>query len=369
MSVLPDRPRRLLLASLATALCACPQSPGLAPYPTGFAGSPFAQADLAGDWSYAVIFHGPGVAAGTGRGWERGTLRVSAGGDVTALSAAASDGTSSSTVPTPWTIDGDGFVSAGLSSYVGFNLKLGLARQLAAGTATVGAGGSAFWILLRAGASTTFSGADLAGSSWTYHRLTTGASPAWEHGVATFDANLALSITARVVQSGALADPALGGTAAVDAGGGVTVTGDPTWRGALSEDRGLLVATRTPAGGGARFAMEVYVRQGQVYTLADLAARVSSHTIYAGSGGIWGWSRGVFTANTDGEVTWESSLTNAGDTTLPPAQVEQITSDGTVTIATTPTLHAVELWSKDAAVRTSTWSTGNTYSTFGLNVR
>jgi hypothetical protein len=360
---------RLVLPSLATALAACPQSPGLAPYPTGFAGAPFSQADLAGNWTYAAIFHGPGVSAGTSRGWERGTLYVEPSGVVTVFSSIASDGTTWSTAPSPLTIDANGFVTTPPGHYVGFNLKLGAKRQLAAATGTGGGGlGTvALWILQRLDGSISFSGADLAGSTWAYHRLTTGTAPAWEHGLATFDAALVLSITDRVVQdAGALDAPA--GTATVETNGKVTLSGDATWFGWLSADKHLLVATRSPVGAGPRYAIEVYVRRGQTFTLADVESRVASHAILAGPGGAAGWSWGVYTSSA-GHSEYESLLTNAGQTTLPPPSDFLLTPDGTVTIPGSPTVHATELWSKDGVVRTATTNTGIVDSQFNLNLR
>jgi hypothetical protein len=362
------RSRRLLLSSLAMALAACPQSPGLAPYPTGFAGAPFSQADLAGNWVYAAIFHGPGVSAGTSRGWERGTLYVDPGGVVNVLSSLASDGTTVSTAPSPWTIDANGFVTTPPGHYVGFNLKLGAARHLAAATGTGGGGAAALWILQRLDGSISFSGADLAGSTWAYHRLTTGTAPAWEHGLATFDTNLGLSITDRVVQDGTVLD-APTGTATVETNGKVTLSGDATWFGWLSADKHLLVATRSPIGAGPRYAIEVYVRRGQTFTLADLEARVASHAIVAAPGGAAGWSCGVYTSSATGHVEFESALSNAGQTTLPAPADVALAPDGTATVLGQPTVHATELWSKDGAVRTATTGAGVVYAMFNFNLR
>jgi hypothetical protein len=358
--------RRLLLPSLALALAACPQSPGLAPYPTTFEGAPFSQGDVAGNWVYAAIFHGPGVSAGTTRGWERGTLYVDPSGVVSVLSSLASDGTTASTAPSPWTIDANGFVTTPPGHYVGFNLKLGANRQLAAATGTGSSGAVALWILHRYDGSIGFSGADLAGSTWAYHSLMTGTAPAWEHGLATFDADLVLSITDRVTQAGLLP---LAGTATVETNGKVTLSGDPTWFGWLSADKHLLVATRSPLGAGPTYSLEVYVRRGQTFALADLQARVSTHAIVAGPGGAAGWSYGVFTSNATCHQEFESMLTNAGQTTLPVPGDCVMTPDGTVTAPALTTVHATELWSKDGSVRTATTDSGIVYSTFGINLR
>jgi hypothetical protein len=362
--------RRVLLAAVLPALGACPQSPGLAPYPTTFAGAPFSQADLVGDWDYVAIFHGSTVAAGTSRGWERGTLRVGAGGDVTVLSALASDGLTNSTVPTQWTIDADGFVTAPPGTEVGFDLKLNAARTLAAATGSAGpvtVPVAAFWIFHRVASP---SSSDLAGSTWTYHRLTTGSSPSWEHGLATFDSARVLSYTGRVAsQGGTQQNQPSVGTAALDGSGRVTLDSDTSFGGSLSADRNLLVATRTPLGSGPQFALEVYVRLGQTFTWADLTGRVSSHTIVAGPSGASGWSHGVSTVSETGHQTFESSLTNAGQTTLPAPADLSLAPDGTVTVPLLPTIHGTELYSKDGSVKTSTTGTGIVYASFGMNLR
>jgi hypothetical protein len=357
------RTRPLLLAALLPVLGACPESPGLAPYPSGFAGAPFSQADVAGTWRYAAIFQGAGVAAGTSRGWERGTLSVAGGGGVTVLSAAASDGTTSSTAPTQWTIDANGFVTTPPGSYVGFNLKVNANRTVAAATGTHGIGAAsagALWVLERVGAA-AFSGADLAASTWVYHRLTTGSAPAWEHGVASFDPDLLLTATGRVSSGGAQPDRSLG-RASVDAEGNVTLEGDPTWLGGLSGDKKLLVATR---GGGTEFALEVYVRTGQSFALADVLGRHSAHMLLASPSG-WGWSHGVYVVNDQASMAWESVLTNAGQTTLPPPVDILVAPDGTVTAPGLPTLHSTQLFSKDGSARTVT---SGVYASFSLNLR
>lgn len=358
----------LALASLV-ALSGCPESPGFASPLDQFAGTPFSQADVSGDWRYAAIFHGAGVAAGTSRGWERGTLRVGTSGAVTALSALASDGSGFSSAPSPWTVDKDGFVTAPAGSYVGFNLKVNARRTMAAATGTTAGTSAALWILLRASPATSFSNTDLAGTTWSYHRLTTGATPSWEHGVASADAARVLSFTALVAQGGPQPERPSAGVWSVDASGAVTLDADPTWLGQLSADKDLLVATRT-AGSGL-FALEVYVRRGQSYVLEDLVGRSSSHSIVAGPGGAAGWSVGVYTVDGTGQLTWVSSLTNAGQTSLPqPSSVGlALAPDGTVTSPPIPTLHSTVLCSKDGSVRTSTSTGGVTYSSLAINVR
>jgi hypothetical protein len=360
-------PRALLLASVA-ALAGCPESPGYASL-DGFAGAPFAQADLAGDWRYAAVFHGPSVASGATRGWERGTLRIGASGAVSAVSAQASDGGASSSAPSPWTLDRDGFGTAPAGSYVGFNLKLNAKRTMAAATGTTAGSSAALWILLRADPGGSSFGADLAGTSWSYHRLTTGAAPAWEHGIATVDAARVLGYAARMAQAGPQPDRPSVGTVTADATGLVTLGGDATWQGILSADGNLLVATST--GGASQFALEIWVRSGQRYAVGDLEGRSSSHALVAGTSGLAGWSTGVFAVDASGRLTWLSSMTNAGQTSLPdPASVQLVLApDGTVTIAEFPTAHSTVLCSKDGSVRTQTSVGAVSYASLGVNLR
>jgi hypothetical protein len=365
--------RFALLAAQAAVLTACPASPGLVPLPapTSFAGSPFAQLALAGSWRYAAIFHGPDVAAGTSRGWEQGLLSIAPDGGVTAVSALASDGATTSTAPTPWILDADGFATVPglISTYAGFHLKLDVTRTLAAATGTYAATSAALWILQRVDTTASFGHADVASSSWAYHRLTTGDSPSWEHGLATVDADGVLSFSARSASGGDQADRPSVGRLAVDPGGSLTLDADPSWLGVLGTDRNLLVATHTVSSSPARFALEVYVRTGQAFTQADLTRRGATHGIVAGTGGASGWAQGVYTVDATGHQEWVSRTTNAGQTAIPPPTTVVLAPDGTLTSPDDATTHATELFSKNGAVRTSTVPGSTAFASLGINLK
>jgi hypothetical protein len=361
-----------LFAALAAALAACPTSPGTVPLPppTSFAKSPFAQQDLAGYWRYAAIFHGPDVAAGTSRGWEQGLLSIAPDGSVTAVSALASDGAMTSTAPTPWILDAEGFVTVSVptSMYAGFHLKLNATRTLAAATGTYIPNSAALWIVERVDAAATFTAADVAASGWAYHRLNTGDSPSWEHGLATVDAEGVLSFTARATSAGSQPDQPSVGRLAMASSGALTLDADPTWLGVLTPDKDLLVATRTVSGSPPRFALEVYVRTGQTFTQADLVGRGASHGIAAGTGGIHGWAQGVYTVDAAGHQDWVSMTTSVGQTALPQSTTVVIAADGTVTSPGDATTYATELFSKGGAVRTSTVQ-GSPDASLGINLK
>jgi hypothetical protein len=364
---------RMLLPSLAMLLTACPASPGFVPLlPSGspeFAARPFSQADLVGDWRYSAIFHGASVANGTSPGWERGTLHVASDGAVTVLSALDSAGNHPLFPPTPWSIDSDGFVTAGPSGYVAFHAKLNAARTLAAASGSKAGNTAALWILQKVSPGATFTNADVASGAWAYHELTTGATPSWEHGLASTDANGVLSLRDRVAQAGPQLDEPSLATLSVDANGMATIDNDPTWSGALSADRMLLVVTRTVSDVTHEFALDVLVRPGQTFAQADLAGRYATHSLVAGPSGAAGWMQGVFWIDAGGDTTWVSSTTNAGSTNLPSPATLVLAPDGTVTTPSNETLHATLAPSKDGMVRTSTVTTPVVYSGMAVSLK
>jgi hypothetical protein len=358
---------RALLLALAVVLAACPQSPGMAPVPeAGFLGAPFSQADLVGQWRYAAILHGSGVASGTMRGWERGWLQFDADGAVTVLASAASDGHGPLAPQGVWRVDADGFVTATSSDWAGFRVKLGASRTLAAGIGTADGWASALWVMERVSMAPAFSESDLAGSDWHYHRIVTGAAPAWEHGMAHVDGALGLSFTARVTAAGAQPEQTSVGTLTVDPGGGVALGSDPTWAGVLSIDKKVLVITRTVVP-GSQFALEIWSRSGLTLSAPELAGVHASSVIVAGPAGAWGWSQGTFRVDDAGtRLTWLTSLTNAGSTTLATPATLVVAQDGTITTVESTTFHANVLFSKEGTTRTAT---AGTYASFGVNFR
>jgi hypothetical protein len=89
--------------------------------------------------------------------------------------------------------------------------------------------------------------ADLSGS-YSYHALTSGASPLWAYGTEAFDATGLAGFSAYRDASGSSALP---GSLALlmDSQGNLTQAGDPTFNGQFSYFKDMIVATRTEGGG------------------------------------------------------------------------------------------------------------------------
>ena len=181
-----------------------------------------------------------------GRGsWARGDLVVTPGLAVSAPEAAfeTSDPAHNSTASHTGhlAIAADGTVTS--TENATFHGTLSLDGNTLVATATE-AGEQLLLVLQRSGGG--FTAPDLVGT-WTYRQLeywprTLGQ---WAHGKASIDA----SLNAMMVEASQPGMPEGPIPVAISGGGLITLTGDPSFRGALSVDKGLLVGTTTLDGG------------------------------------------------------------------------------------------------------------------------
>ena len=295
----------------------------------------FSQKDLAGEWDFTVLQLGASVAAGTVAGWIRGTLRVDEAGQVTILSSLNSlGGTAVPAVATIWTIDADGNVTATSSVYTQYHAKLNAARDLLVATATATpTGAPTLRISQKRVPGVTFSTADLAGT-WRYNDLGGGSLVRYEYGTATIASDGAVSVVQGFASDTGTVAPAPGAeTLAVSADGVVTAAGDASWRGFLSADKSLIVATHTA--GPHEYSLNVIVRGASSLSQKDFAGAWAFHSLSNGASAA-AWGHGSVTASDAGAVSFTEAVDASGPTSLPAPFTVAVQGDGTVTQVAPP---------------------------------
>lgn len=325
--------------------------------------APFTQKDLEGTWRFAIASHGGSVIDGGTPGWVRGTIDVDAAG---ALAIAGEDSAGHGQGGTgSLRVDAEGFLSS--PDFPSLAGRVNKGRTFAVATATED-GTPSIRFVLRNVPGTTWSMADIASSRFAYHFLSIGAAPSWEHGVASIDANGGMTLTERVASAGAQADAAVG-TLGIASAGIVTLSGDASWRGFLSADKSVMVATMTRDAAAHAYAVVVLTRLGQTYAQADLAGTYGFYRLVASPVG-GGWACGRLGIDASGTATMTSLTTNAGPQPLPGPQVVTLQADGVIRNPASATYHSVMGFNKDLSVRTETTTTpAASYAMLSVSVK
>jgi hypothetical protein len=345
--------------ALALLLCAaCGSGTGAA-----LDGAPFGQKDLEGTWRFAVISHGPTVVEGATPGWVRGTLEA----DPTGALAISGDDSAGHVVGGTGSlrVDAEGFLTS--PDFPTLAGRVNKGRDFAVATGTEN-GTPSIRFTLKSVPGTTWSLADLASSRFAYHVLGTGTAPSWEHGVAVIDGSGAMTLTQRTANAGPEADLAAG-TLSVSASGIAALSTDTTWKGYLSADKTVMVATQTREATAHRYALIVLTRLGQSFAPSDLAGNYGFYRLVASSAG-GGWACGRMAIDAAGAATMTSLLTNMGPQALPGPQVVTLQADGVIRNPASPTFHSVMGFNKDLSVRTETTGPqGAPYSMLSVSVK
>lgn len=356
----PMRPGGSMRAALAAVLLLSACSGGSPDVPDA---GPFTQKDLEGSWRFANVYHDASVSDGGPPGWLRGTVEIDASGGL-AFAGEDSAGRAVSGPGSSLHVDAEGFLTA--SDPATLAGRVNKARNFLVATATEN-GTPSIRFALKTVSGTTWSGADLASRRFSYHYLATGSDPSWEHGVASIDGNGALTLTERVAGAGPQPDLAAG-TLTVAGEGIVTLSGDATWKGHLSADKSVLVATKTRDDPGHGYAVIVLTRLGQSYLQADLAGAYGFYRLVASRDG-GGWASGRMTIDASGTATMTSFTTNTGPQPLPGVQVVTLQADGLIRNPSSATYHSVMGFNKDLTVRTETTGPGGSYAMLSVSVK
>ena len=322
-------PRLLPLLLAGTALLAsCFSSSTPAPEPA------FTTADLAGDWRYAIVLDGVTVAAGNTIGWRRGGATIDAAGGLTFTSALDSNGGTTPPPAAALAVDANGVVTGTLASVTDFSGQLNRGKDLMIATSSQTGPSVGLRVWQKVPAGTTFSPADLAGT-WSYHEVFTGSADGWEHGVAAVNALGGVALSGRTAMTGALPDEPALGTLSIDANGWVSLDAIPSWGAFMSPDKSRLVAVQTTDAVARAYGLNVIVRTGHASTQADAGGTWAFRLLDSSpTGGTWG--RGHFSVTATGATTVTDQLDSTGDTSTPPPFTLVLAADGTATITGLP---------------------------------
>jgi hypothetical protein len=314
-------PRLAVLAASAL-LLACSSSSTPAPA--------FSTADLAGHWHFAMVADGTAVAAGNAIGWRRGEATIDAAGVVTVTSTLDSAGGTTPPVTAPvFSVDANGVVTASLAGTTDFNGQLSRGKDLMIVTASETGPAVMLRVWQKIPAGTTFAAADLPGS-WSYHEVFSGSTDGWEHGVASVNALGGLALSSRVDAAGAQPDVPQLGSLAIDAGGWVTASFNPSWLAMMSPDKSRLVGTQTTDLVNHVYGLNVIVRAEHLFASGDLGGDYAFRLLDSSpTGGTWG--RGHVSVAASGATHVTDQLDSTGDTSIPPPFTFALTSGGVVT--------------------------------------
>jgi len=208
-------------------------------------GASFTMDDLVGDWN----FHS--LRSGNNAQWRYGVEQMDVSGNVTRVALTDSNGDTTPGSPYILSMDNTGVLTRpDLSSYHGV---MSQDKQLIVSTrSNLANDGFRLEILQKQGG--VFSMSDLAGR-WYFHSLRSGASSQWRQGLETIDANGNVERTLLNTSDGDTI-PGSPYTLTMDASGVITRTDTATYHGVMSQDKKLIVMTRSTDGGSA-FRMEL----------------------------------------------------------------------------------------------------------------
>lgn len=321
----------------------------------------FAKADLVGTWNIVMFATGPEVRAGTQPGWTRGTATVDALGHLTFTSLATNTG-NVTPLPTPgaviWSIDANGVVSAGGVSggLVGSHGIMAANKQMIVGTVTVAANSRAIGVAVKQVPGVPFTSADVIGpASFAMHMLHSGASTVWESGAGTINSSSQITITSDFSPAGPVT-PAIPNSASISitSAGLVHLSSDPTFEGAMTPDKKVVIATSTDTSGTIPvYTLNIIMLTGQTFAMADLAGIWRYQTLSSSL-----WEYGKYSIASTGVATQLSKTDSNGNTT--PGNTITVTVDpaGTIASPTEPTLHGTMSFNKQMIVTTVTRGVG-----------
>jgi len=239
----------------------------------------------------------------------------------------------------------NGYVPIPMDPFTG---TMTLSKNFIAGTQTMGSN-YALQIVQKMVPGNAYSNADIRGKSFAFHGLQVGDPNAWNYGTGTTDTagvvNFATSVLPPAVNGG-IGPTGDIGTLSVDSNGFVTISGNTTFQGFLSDDRKTIVATEASEDG---YRMMIIQVSGQTYESYDKVGTWYTHMLNADYGASFGASE---IASIDFRAFYETYiLTNgylnianwqadpgasAPNTTSPYQWIAAISTTGIMTITTPP---------------------------------
>jgi len=318
-------------------------------------GAGFTQADGTGTWD------GIQFRTGSDSSWTRVGATIDGSGSITATYVL--DSTGNTTLPAPgsftWIISGTGVVTeGGANGDPDFHGQMSSNKLLVIGKKG-GGGTSAGVMVFRKRTGTTFTSADLANKTFTYHQLLSGTDNTWERGAGTTDASSSVTLTSIVTPSGPQT-PGSAGTLSVNSTGIVTGIAGGTFYGLMTDDKKVIFVIETRDIGV--FSFMVITITGQTYTQSDLAG-TSNFVAIRNSVPNPSWAYGTYSIDAAGDGTYPTYTDSVGGAT-PENFSRVLSASGVVTDPADATYHAQLSYNKDLLVRTNT----NAFGRYGLAI-
>jgi len=338
--------------------------------PPFLSGAAFSMGDLQGAWDFNSL-----ATSGT-TGWMHGVLSVdnTGMGGMTSLVRNGMPWPSMDNVP--FAMFPCGIVRMGDdNTFHGFLSK---DRTMMAATWTDNTGGSAMMIFRKQGGA--FAQGDLFGT-WNFHRLTAGsdnATSGWASGTMTMNSPGTAIITAIQTHNNDRSE--VGSSFLVSMGGNgiVTSSGDNTVHGVMSQDKNMMVLTKTDASGHYDLMVLMRSAAGVSYDTTDLAGDWMQHGVISGNPNDTNWNFGQMVMDSTGQATFSNMMGRMGAFSLQAGSFS-MTASGIITMngigmgggmmnqVMAQTYSGLMNAGKDMMVSTST--DGNGGYQFGINMK
>jgi hypothetical protein len=324
----------------------------------------FTQDDLTGTWRINNLRTSGNI---NNIKWMRALVTLNSSGVATCVSL--SDGGGGTTCPSPFDLTFTMNETTGVITQSGANaagdgghMTMTLNKNFAAGTETNGENpnyGYEMTIIQKVVSGTTYSASEVQNKSLVYHQLRAGHEDTWIRGAGNIDSAGLLSLSE--IDALGKNDPlaSTGMTLSLDADGIVTLSGEPSFQGFLSDDKKTVVATHGTADKGHH--LMVIQITGRTYTAGTFPAGTSvAHTLGCGAAAFWIHYTNTIDGN--GVMTFSDWVASNPAITAPAmTYTGYIDASGTVTIDGNPTYHGQVSHDRTFTVGTQTGGIGNVY--------
>lgn len=310
--------------------------------------------ELDGNWA----FHS--IDSGATEGWRQGAATLDNAGGVVQTAILDSDAGSTVDAAYNLTIDAEGIISH--STEATYRGVISQDRKLMINTLSLDPDAllpdtfNSFRLEIAQLQGGNYVMDDLIGN-WDFHSLRSGQNAQWRHGVEQIDVSGNVTRVSLTDSAGDIT-PGSPYVISMDATGEITRTGITSYHGIMSQDKNLIVSTRSnTAGDGYR--LEILQKQGGVFSMSDLAGRWYFHSLR--SGGSAQWRQGLEQIDASGNVSRLLLNTSDGDT-IPGSPYElSIDAAGVITRSTSSSYHGVMSQDKKLIVMTRSTDNGNAF--------
>ena len=274
----------------------------------------YSVSDLSGTWNVRVVL------SADSPGWYGFTATVDGAGNVT---PSGNLGPATPPALPGLVITSTGTVTeSGAGSNATFSGQMSTSKNLIVGTSTASGGTTfALHVFVKRVPGITFSSADLANVSINYQRIYTGASDFWERGTGLVNGTgTTLTLASVVDSSGPIAPPYASTGISIDGTTGiVTMSQEPTFSGAMTSDKKLIVGASTDGGG--IYSLRVMQVRGQTYTQPDLGGAYRAFAFHSATPSSW--ARATWTTVGTTVTISDYSDSSGGPPPPPPATFDQ----------------------------------------------